>query len=112
MPNDKKSNRWNTDYVCKGGGCLPARVSAHGGSYTSPPRGQTDAYKNITFPQLLFRTVKKNDMVWFKHIISIFVLPYEGHPLESEGKIVDLNHFGTGETLINAVNVTYCKCPK
>ena len=48
-------------------------------------------------------------MVWFKHIISIFVLNYEGHPLESEGKIVDLNQFGTGETLTNAVNVTYCK---
>ena len=36
------------------GGCLPCR-----GVYTSPPRGQTDAYENITFPQLLLRTVMK-----------------------------------------------------
>ena len=34
------------------GGCLP------GGVYTSPPCGQTDTCKNITFTELLLRTVK------------------------------------------------------
>ena len=49
--------------VCTGG-VYPGAVSARGrgvflpcGVYTSP-RGQTDTCENITFPQLLLRTVK------------------------------------------------------
>ena len=34
------------------------------------------------------------------------------HPLEFKGKFVDLNQFGTGDTLINVGSVTYCKCQK
>ena len=52
--------------VCRGSVCLG--VSAWGGSAqgvsawwgcTHPPRGQTDTCENITFPQLLLRTVIK-----------------------------------------------------
>ena len=43
------------------GGCLPGVVSTQGGVCLGgvhlPPRGQTDTCENITFPQLLLRTV-------------------------------------------------------
>ena len=43
----------------RGWGCLPGgRGCLPGGVYTSSPRGQTDTCENITFPQLLLRTVK------------------------------------------------------
>ena len=57
-----------------GRGCLPRRVSACQGvsaqgvsawheGCTPPPRGQTDTCENITFPQLLLRTIK---IRWWK----------------------------------------------
>ena len=39
--------------VCLARGCLPGQ-----GGCTPPPCGQTDTCENITFPQLLLRTVK------------------------------------------------------
>ena len=59
---------WGSVYlgaVCAGG-CLPTGMSARGclprggvcpGGCTPPSCGQTDACENITFPQLLLRTV-------------------------------------------------------
>ena len=43
--------------VCLGGVC---RGGVFRGVAYLPPYGQTDACENITFPQLLLRTVKKN----------------------------------------------------
>ena len=46
-----------------GGGCLPGEgvcLPNRGWGWESAPRGQTDTCENITFPQLLLRTVKRN----------------------------------------------------
>ena len=60
--------------VCLPGGCLPARgvvclggVCLPGGVHLPPPRGQTDTCENITFPQLLLRTVKINTIFSFEN---------------------------------------------
>ena len=50
------------------GRCLPRGVSAWQGVYTSSPCGQTDTCENITFPQLLLRTVITTK---YKHVSSV-----------------------------------------
>ena len=45
--------------VCLGSVC-PGGVYTPGPKADTSPRGQTDIYKNITFPQLLLRTVNIN----------------------------------------------------
>ena len=61
------SNRMTDSHVGEGGlsrGCLP-------GGYTPLPRGQTDTCKNITFPQLLLRTV---NITYWKMFRSFSIL--------------------------------------
>ena len=46
------------DVCLAGKGCLPGGRCLPGRGCTPPPCGQTDTCENITFPQLLLRTVK------------------------------------------------------
>ena len=53
--------------------CVCVCLSAHGGAYTSPSVDRmTDTCENITFPQLLLRTVRNNEtqvgMLHFNHM--------------------------------------------